>query len=107
MIEDSIRQMEKHHSNVSVLKYIVMPNHIHMVIAIDDMAGGQGRPPLQKIVQGFKSITTRKCWDYGRKHLWQRSFYDHVIRSEADYLSIWQYIDENPAHWAEDEYYTR
>ena len=41
----------------------------------------------------------------GRK-LWQRSYYDHVIRNEADYLRIWQYIDENPAKWAEDEYYS-
>jgi len=38
--------------------------------------------------------------------LWQRSYYDHIIRNEEEYLRIWQYIDENPAHWAEDEYYT-
>ena len=107
MVEDGIRQMETHHSNVSVTKYVIMPNHIHMVIAIDDTAGGQSRPPLPKIVQGFKSVTTRNAWAYGYKHLWQRSFYDHVIRSEAEYLEIWQYIDENPAHWAEDKYYMR
>ena len=107
MVEDCIRQIGENNPAVSVQTYIVMPNHIHMVIAIDDTAGGQSRPPLQKIVQGFKSITTRKCWDYGRNALWQRSFYDHVIRTEAEYLQTWQYIDENPAHWAEDEYYTR
>lgn len=39
------------------------------------------------------------------RRLWQRSYFDHVIRNEADYLRIWQYIDDNPAHWAEDEYY--
>ena len=37
--------------------------------------------------------------------IWQASFYDHMIRTEADYLRIWHYIDENPAQWAEDEYY--
>ena len=37
--------------------------------------------------------------------LWQASFHDHVIRDEHDYLSRWQYIDDNPAKWAEDEYY--
>lgn len=41
----------------------------------------------------------------GLKTLWQRSYYDHVIRNEQDYLRIWQYIDNNPAGWAEDEYY--
>ena len=107
MVENCIHQIEERQSTIFVHKYVVMPNHIHMVIAIDDTAGGQSRPPLQKIVQGFKSVTTRKCWDYGRTTLWQRSYYDHIIRSEAEYLQIWQYIDENPAHWAEDEYYTR
>ena len=38
--------------------------------------------------------------------VWQASFYDHIIRSRTDYLRIWQYIDENPARWAEDEYYS-
>ena len=37
--------------------------------------------------------------------LWQRGYYDHIIRCEADYLRIWQYMDENPARWTEDEYY--
>ena len=37
--------------------------------------------------------------------LWQRSYFDHIIRNEEDYLRIWQYIDTNPAQWAEDEYY--
>ena len=105
MVEDCVCRISENDPAVSVQKYIVMPNHIHMVIAIDDTAGGQSRPPLPKIVQGFKSVTTRNAWAYGYKHLWQRSFYDHVIRGEAEYLEIWQYIDENPAHWAEDEYY--
>ncbi len=37
--------------------------------------------------------------------LWQRSYHDHIIRNESDYLSHWTYIDGNPALWAEDEYY--
>ena len=40
------------------------------------------------------------------KRIWQRSYYDHIIRDEDDYLRIWQYIDENPAKWIEDKYYT-
>ena len=38
--------------------------------------------------------------------LWQRSYHEHVIRGEADYREIWEYIDANPAKWAEDRYYT-
>ena len=37
--------------------------------------------------------------------IWQKGFYDHVIRNEADYLRIWAYIDQNPAKWREDRYY--
>ena len=37
--------------------------------------------------------------------LWQRGYYDHIIRCEPDYLRIWQYMEENPARWTEDEYY--
>ena len=66
-------------------------------------------PDLSGIVGAFKSVTTKAINQLmgtpGQK-LWQRSFYDHVIRNEADYLRAWQYIDDNPAHWAEDEYYS-
>ena len=40
------------------------------------------------------------------KKIWQKSFHDHIIRNEEDYLSVWQYINENPARWREDRYYT-
>ena len=40
------------------------------------------------------------------RNIWQRSYHDHVIRGEADYREIWQYIDTNPARWAEDRYYS-
>ena len=39
------------------------------------------------------------------KILWQRSFYEHIIRNDTEFLGIWQYIDDNPAKWEEDEYY--
>ena len=38
--------------------------------------------------------------------LWQKSYHVHVIRNEADYRQIWEYIDTNPAKWAEDRYYS-
>jgi len=41
----------------------------------------------------------------GRRKLWQRSYYDHVIRCQEDYIRICEYINNNPAKWAEDEYY--
>ena len=50
----------------------------------------------------LKSYTTKK---YG-KQLWQRSYYDHIIRNEDDYLNIWEYVNSNALKRAEDEFYT-
>ena len=43
----------------------------------------------------------------GTENIWQRSYYDHIIRDEDDYLKIWEYIDNNPAKWIEDKYHTK
>ena len=91
---------------VVVDKYIIMPNHVHAIICLSAGTGGQSRPPLQGVIQRFKSVSTRQGWKHGVKKLWQRSFFDHVIRCEEEYRRIWQYIDDNPAKWAEYEYYS-
>lgn len=52
-------------------------------------------------MQQFKGAVTKRIG----QTIWQKGFYDHIIRDEADYLRIWDYIDTNPAKWAEDEYY--
>ena len=67
--------------------------------------GGQRRPPLQKIIQGFKSVTTRECYKYGYKQIWQRKYYEHIIRNEKEYYKIIEYIRTNPLKWEEDKYY--
>ena len=64
--------------------------------------GGRGNPPLQNVVGQLKSFTTKK---YG-KVFWQRSFYEHIIRNKNEYKNIWNYIDNNPYKWFDDEYYT-
>ena len=68
----------------------------------------QGRPPLQKIIQGLKSTTTRECWRYNKHNkIWQRTYYEHIIRNEKEYLKIYKYIEENPIKWKYDKYNNR
>lgn len=105
VVEECLQRLNNEDDGIFIDKYVIMPNNIHAIVCLNEEKGGQSRPPLQRVMQRFKSITTRKCWDMGITTLWQRSCYDHVIRNEQDYLRIWQYIDENPARWAEDEYY--
>ena len=80
-----------------------MPNHIHLLLRIgaDNGAPESTRPTISQVIGAFKRLTNKET---GQK-LWQSSFHDHIIRDENDYLTRWQYIDENPAKWAEDQYY--
>ena len=61
--------------------------------------GGQGRPLLHKIIQGFKSITTRECFKFGYRIIWQRNYYEHIIRNEKEYFKICEYIKNNPIRY--------
>lgn len=63
---------------------------------------------ISEVMRQFKTFSARKInATRGTPGIpvWQRSYYDHIIRDEADYHRVWQYIDTNPAKWAEDEYY--
>jgi putative transposase len=102
-VDEEIKGISGIYHNVFIDKYIVMPNHVHMIIVID-CADNSGRlkdaPTISRIVQQFKRAMSKKTGF----SLWQKSFHDHIIRNEQDYLEIWDYIDTNPAKWAEDKY---
>jgi len=87
--------------NVRIEKFVIMPNHIHIIVFLAEVADDRGRSSLQQVVRNIKSFVTKKAGF----PLWQPRFHDHIIRNEAEYKRIWQYIDENPARWSEDVYY--
>ncbi len=107
-----ICQMNDFYDNISVDKYIIMPNHIHLLVAIKN--NGQSRTPVptgdvrfnaNSTVSGFVGTFKRFCnKEYG-KNIWQPRFHDHIIRDENDYLKIWEYIDGNPCKWETDCFY--
>ena len=76
-------------------------------------AGGHMGPPLPRIVDWYKTMTTNeyiRLVKVGKlmpfqKRVWQRGYYEHIIRDENDLLIHWQYIEHNPACWADDPYY--
>lgn len=71
--------------------YCLMPDHFHAIIGI----GKSGRT-LGEICGAFKSISNRIYWQYGKGRLWQRQFYDHIIRNEEDFFESLEYIRLNP-----------
>lgn len=103
--DTAIRKIEAIYPNVEVNKYVVMPNHIHMVLVIDDANGCNGRtmcaPTISRVIKQCKEYVTKQIGF----SIWQRSYHDRIIRDEAEYQEIWRYIDENPAKWSQDCYF--
>ena len=104
IVEREIKNLSQRY-DVEIEKYVIMPNHIHMIISLQNSIRTD---TLYDVVCTLKSITTKTAnridGCIGRK-IWQRSFHDHIIRDEKDYLKIWQYIDENPEKWELDCFY--
>lgn len=93
---------------IRVDKYVIMPNHIHLLVFVDETASGgtsKAPSPTNAVISHFISTLKRFCHrDMGEK-IFQRSYHDHIIRNEKDYQRIWTYIDGNPARWKEDCFY--
>ena len=109
IVQQELIDLENRFPSLKVGKYVIMPNHVHVILILEnDVAAASGRPTVPDIIRAWKSLSTRRCRQAGLNHsLWQTSFYDHIIRDEQDYLTRWKYIDDNPAKWADDEYYIK
>lgn len=109
VVQQQLLLLPERYPSIKIETYVVMPNHIHAILRIENKtAGASPRPTLTQVVGAYKSLTTRQwnqCSGTPGKKLWQESFYESVLRSEQSFLSAWQYIAENPAKWAEDRYY--
>ncbi|MDE6718151.1 MAG: transposase [Muribaculaceae bacterium] len=107
IVHEKIESLSSHYPYSQILNYVVMPNHIHIIIRISESADAPGcvptfRTPLSVVVGGFKqSITV-----YARRNNitfgWQPRYHDHIIRNEKEALKISTYIDNNVANWTQD-----
>ena len=106
-VKEQLLALPKRYPTVHIDNYAIMPNHIHLLVSFNtDSGGASPSPTLFDVVRVLKSLSTRLSRDnLGNLPLWQRSFHEHVIRNDNDYCEIWEYIDANPAKWAEDRYY--
>ena len=103
-------------AGVSVDKYVIMPNHIHLIVQVDKpeydndvsrQKGTSGSPsPTNAIIPRTIGVLKRLINKDCGKNIFQRSFHDHIIRNEYDYEKIWEYIDTNPLKWKEDCFFS-
>ena len=78
-------------------KYVIMPNHVHMIVL------NEPGESISKKIQSWKVLIGKEVG----ARIWQRSFYDHLIRDEQDYLIKWKYVDDNPQKWSSDRYFQK
>jgi len=145
MIKKWIYRLESKFPQILIDKYIVMPNHVHCIMANkgmdwsvysqDNGLENVGADPcvcpqnnnlkykkgeyinlsLSQIIQWFKTMTTNEyiqgvkngVYPVFNKRIWQRNYYDRVIRNEQEYKKIYEYIETNPLQWEDDEYYIK
>lgn len=100
IVEQGILQVQDHYENITVDKYCVMPDHIHLILRVESENDGRmiSAPTVSSVIGSMKRWVSSQA---GRP-LWQKSFYDHGIRNQEDYNQIWEYIENNPLKWLLD-----
>lgn len=114
MIAFWYHELEKHFDFIKCLDYVIMPNHLHFIIWINDKSERK-TTSLFKIIQWFKTMTAndyichvkQHVWQPFESKLWQRSYYEHIIRNQISYEKIATYIQNNPYSWQDDILYMK
>jgi len=102
IVQQTWDDLPTHYHGIDLDAFIVMPNHVHGIIILADQS--ERRHAIPEIVRGFKTFSARRVNERAGKSgvLWQRGYYEHVIRNEKALDRIRAYIANNPARWADD-----
>ena len=113
-VNNYLKQMDSSHDSARLVHYVIMPNHVHLLIMIDNVERGSGTQRtasptstsptsavIPGIVHGLKSYTKK----FVGESIWQRSYHDHIVRNEVEYQKIWKYIETNVLNWKSDVFY--
>jgi REP element-mobilizing transposase RayT len=101
--------LPNHYDNIILDEFVIMPNHVHGIIIIQNNAVGadlRSARSLSEIIRAFKSFSAReinKRFNMFGQSFWQRNYHDHVIRGEKDLYSRRKYIMDNHLKWESDE----
>ena len=136
-LQNELEHVEQHHPHVSVLQYVVMPNHVHAIVEIGEKIPHDAtrcdsenthhatrcvptceervekkiqcgkRPLLSSFVGSLKAAVTRYAHSIAMPFAWQTRYHDHAIRGVDDCNKIAAYIDNNVANWKTDCFYVK
>ena len=103
-VDDAINNISNIYPSISVEQYVIMPDHIHLLLLIhaDDCGRPMVAPTISRVVQQLKGYVTKNIG----VSLWQKLFFDHIIRNRQDYEEHVKYILENPLRWHYDKLYS-
>lgn len=105
IVEEAIKNTEKIYTNICLEKYVIMPDHIHLLLTILPDGNGRpmGAPTIPTVINQLKGYVTKRIGF----SVWQKLYYDHIIRDENDFCNKWQYIDDNPRVWCKEHGITK
>ncbi len=105
-VQETLLQINERYECVSLVEHVVMPNHLHLILHLEKGGNGKQSCPLSTVMRDFKSLTNHSYTQKEGKpysRLWQRNYYEHIIRNERAYDYICSYIRENPRRWQYDK----
>ena len=100
IVKECIREIPAHYPAITLDHFVIMPNHVHILLQINTDNNGRSMiaPTISTVIRSLKGTVSKRAGC----SVWQKGFYDHVIRNQDDYLQVWNYIEGNPGKWPDD-----
>ncbi len=106
IVQQSISELISSQPDIAIASWVVMPNHLHFIIDIQH----KSNITLGEIIRKFKYETTKQINIVRNSpgvKVWQRNYYEHIIRSDRAHQIICQYIHQNPSKWNNDQFHPK
>lgn len=112
-VANSILEIPRHFDNTGVDSMVVMPNHVHILIALNLSEHSDQQDSLIDVMNWWKSVSTTRSitgvnelgWQRFNRSLWQEGYHDRIVRNQRELEYIRYYIEKNPSRWDEDTFY--